>query len=224
MFRAVVFDRDGTIIDYSEMLYRFFSDIYIRQGMNPPPPREVFTPNFWREIAQGMKVGDIRIREVLNQAPRLYMEHARIYPGVIDTLRFLNEKGISLALVSGWVGTESTKKFLKEQNLIKYFQVILTCDDLGITDNQIDIFSQYLSYKGDLIKIALQNMDVISSEAIVVGDSPEDIRAGKSLGCTTIALMTAEARQREKELLQENPDLIIQSLPELIKEEFSLFK
>ena len=215
MIRAVVFDRDGTIIDYSGMLIAFIQDLYVRAGLEPPGKEDVFDSDFWSKVIKGMKVGEVKVREVINQAPRLYMEYSKVYPGVADALRTLDEKGILLALVSGWLGTESTRKFLEKIGLQKYFQVILTCDDLGIGEAKLDIFSQYLSYKETLIKMALQNMGVLATEAAIVGDSPEDVRAGKNLGCRTVAIMTPEALYREKQLLLEKPDLVIQSLLEL---------
>jgi phosphoglycolate phosphatase-like HAD superfamily hydrolase len=70
-----------------------------------------------------------------------------------------------------------------------------------------------------LIK-CLNSMNIIKDECVIVGDSPNDIKAGKSAGISTIAVLTG--LYTFEELSKEKPDFIMQSIIS-IKDMFSYF-
>jgi phosphoglycolate phosphatase-like HAD superfamily hydrolase len=218
----VLFDRDGTLLDYSEMFFQFMLDLYVKHEVESPDRATVLSLAFWQQIVNhDLHVGSCRVKDLVNDIPREYMRFGLLYEGVRDAILSLRKSGVRMAIVSGWVGSEQTRRFVAEQGLEDCFDSIFTCDDLphSVSDN---LSSGYLSAKTLLCSMALDRLASPRDRVIMVGDSPEDIQAGRHLNARTVAVLTGNGSRLLEEIRDRRPDWIIGSaaeVPEVVRAE-----
>lgn len=124
-----------------------------------------------------------------------------LYPGAVDTLRKLRERGFKIGIVTnnGRAGTELT---LKRYGLSGFFQAIVTRDDC----------EEMKPDGGPVLKI-LAEMQVHSREAFLVGDGVIDIMAARAAGVLAVAVPTGPFTSER--LLQAQPDYLLGSVNDI---------
>jgi len=122
------------------------------------------------------------------------------FPGIIDLLGQLKEKGIRIAMVTG-KGKHSTIITLKKFGLHDHFEHIETGSPEGPTKE-----------KG-IAAVLRQWPDLDKSSIVYVGDAPSDITASRKAGIPVVAAAWAPTAEHEK-LLANNPDNIFYTLSE----------
>jgi 4-nitrophenyl phosphatase len=69
-----------------------------------------------------------------------------------------------------------------------------------------------------LMELSLERLGTTKAETLIVGDRLEtDIAAGQSVGCPTALVLSGVSSLEEARLWQPNPDIIAESLSELVK-------
>jgi HAD superfamily hydrolase (TIGR01509 family) len=125
-------------------------------------------------------------------------EEVTLFPGAVDTLRKLKSQSLKLGLVTnnGRAGTNTT---LKRLHLEEIFDSVVTRDDCD-------------EMKPDSapIRRVLNELQVDSSEAILVGDGVMDIMAAKATGLVSVAVATGPF-PRER-ILRAEPDYFLESI------------
>jgi len=191
MFRAVIFDFDGTIVDSYEAHLESFrkalskfglavddEEIYRRFGK---PARqilfEVLPQQARSHIDELVKEKRIQFIETSRQV--------RVFDGVEETLRYLKEKGIATALATS-ADRPSVMRVLSRFGLEEYFDVILSAEDVKAAKPNPDIFIR-----------AAEGLNVGVQECLVVGDSAFDVMAAKEAGIKTVAIASNPFQMKE---------------------------
>jgi phosphoglycolate phosphatase-like HAD superfamily hydrolase len=187
-----VFDLDGTLVDsrvaVAEAVAAGVREVYNRHGidlspdsaaiekaMGLPPPVyfEAILPRKLHHLARQVQAA-CTDQEVLSLAEG----RGRLFDGVTETLSALGDRGIALALVSN-AQREYFRAAIRFLRLGKHFAHKQCIDEVP---------SSSASPKLALLFRALDVLEVDAAHAIMVGDRRSDVEAGKSLGCTTVAL------------------------------------
>lgn len=216
-FDAVLFDLDGTILDTRSAILKSFQFTLAHfTGEHKPP--EFFQRFMGIPLIEAMsqlipgkaeEACEVYVRHNLSIHP----EMVRGFPGAETTLAILKERGVQLAVVtskrraSALVGLELT-------GLSRFFDVMV-CH--GETANP--------KPHPEPILRAIELLGVSKGAVLMVGDSPWDIRAANSArkaledvsSCVSVksAAVTYGAYPREV-LEAENPDFVIDTLPEIL--------
>jgi HAD superfamily hydrolase (TIGR01549 family) len=141
-----------------------------------------------------------------------------IYPGVIDTLRWLRERGYRVGSVTNrGLGGEPFREELQHHGLLDLFEVLSISCEVG-----------YLKPHPRIFQHALDALAVGPEETVMVGDSLRaDVGSAKALGMTAVLKRnnTAEAekdpekdmgRPKEREPREPaKPDFVVDDLWEL---------
>ncbi|WP_017445903.1 phosphoglycolate phosphatase [Gayadomonas joobiniege] len=188
---TILFDLDGTLVDSAPDLANSVNATLIQLG------REPFTTSKIRNwVGNGAKVlieralsGQKTISTTLDpqladKALKLFLHHysehlavdSALYPGVAETLSALKNKGYKLALVTN-KPSAFISPLLKGLAIDDYFLANIGGDTLP----QKKPAPEPLLHAADLLKQAPQN-------CVMVGDSKNDILAGKAAGMLTVAV------------------------------------
>ena len=210
---AVIFDLDGTLVDSIELYYRDLREIFLRVGLPPVPKEEVL-----EVMRSGLSPWDVFIpkdmpnrKEFIDRClaidretwPTLYHEEARLFPGSRPTIKFLFQKGIKLGMVtSGWEENNEINHLLSKEGVVSYIDAIIMKPDTKRTKPA-----------PDPILLCLERIAVNPASAVYVGDTPNDIRAGKAAGTQTAAVLSGVGTHAILEVL--NPDWIIKGVDEV---------
>lgn len=143
----------------------------------------------------------------LERARSLFLEYytshltdnTYLYPDVLETLEYLREK--RKAVISNKMEV-LTRDLLKGLGVLDYFEVILGGDST----------ERKKPFPDPVLRV-LRALGINSRRALMVGDSPTDIEAGKRAGVFTCGV-TYGYRSKD-ELLKAGPDLLIDSFLEL---------
>ncbi len=180
---AVLFDLDGTLIDSIGLLLGSLH--YAFEGFDGTIP----TDEEW-VAGIGTPLGTqlapfARSPEELDHLMSRYRRFQRanhdslttLYPGALDTIKALHDAGHPMAIVTskGNVMMDITLAFT---GLAPYMQSTIGCDSCDL--HKPDPFP---------VNMALSELGYSASEAIFVGDSPHDIKAGNGAGVTTVAAL-----------------------------------
>jgi phosphoglycolate phosphatase len=184
MKSTIVFDFDGTIAD----TFTVVLDIFHRLERRTKPLTEEE-----QVLMRGAALMQVRLRSVIRAASRLdvpfwrlpflfavaqfllrrRMHEVQPYPGMPELIKQLAADGHTLFIVSS-NSSHNIKKFLKAQNLQKYFATVYG-----------DVRPQK---KAKMLKHIVGKKKQRAKKAWLVGDEDRDIRAGKSAGMTTVAV------------------------------------
>lgn len=126
----------------------------------------------------------------------------KAYPKVVEAVKTIKDKGYKLAVVTSRVN--NAKKNLTFTGLIDFMDTIVTGDDVV----------NFKPHPEPVLK-ALKHINIRPSEAIMIGDSHDDIMAGKNAGTMTIGI-THGFFSREF-LTKYNPDYLADNITEVVE-------
>ncbi len=185
--KAVFFDLDGVLVN-SEIMHQKMTEDFLKEEQIPIPPERFYlligshkSLNPWAQILEGldidMSANELRQRLRAYKEPRLanvnYREH--IFPEVKEVLQILKQNGIKIACASS-SNMDYIKRVLDSDDLRKWFDLIVTCDDFKKSKPKPDIYLYCQNY-----------FQLQADECLVVEDSEIGIQAGKSAGMKVIA-------------------------------------
>ena len=167
MNKAIIFDFDGTLVDSEITIYQCFQGItkhlaperidYAKNILIGPPLREtaseILGPNQQAKLDEFVKL-------FIEMHDEHAIENTQPYPGVIETLKKLSLKGISMAVATNKRYTP-TIKLINHFNWQDYFTYI-ECSD---SQNQI-------KNKDEMIQEILKNNNF--NKAFFIGDTVND--------------------------------------------------
>ena len=185
---AVLFDLDDTLIDSLEARVSALDNAFAGAGLRHLKADEFFHELRGRQLLdvlteleerEGQELGLVeRYRQAYwNRKPGLIS----MYPGIRPLLETLREREIKLGVVTqkwGSVELDGRRVGAVEELL-----------ELGIADlfSAIVGLEDVTRFKPDPepVEVALRRLSVAPQEAVMVGDSPADIEAGRAAGCLT---------------------------------------
>ncbi len=214
MIKAVIFDLDGTLVDFT-LDYKALRAEVLQFLAKHGFPRSVFSmkENFFRTLEKaeiymknnGAKEKDFqRIRKsVFSIANRYEMEAAHktnLVPGVLETLKALRGKGLKMALCTA-NDEKPTEYVLRRFRLTSFFDSVITRQSVkNVKPNPAHL------------EATLKALEVNPEEAVVVGDSVYDMQCAQGLGVTAIGITS---RTSSKELTRAGAAHLTSSFIEL---------
>ena len=206
MIKAVLFDLDGTLINTNELIIESFK-YTLKKHLNKELPREEIVRTFGEPLDDTMAKFDKENVDLLLRIYREYNEskHDTLstkFEGVEEGLKALQNMGIKLAIVTS-KRRPLAERGLKLINIYDYMEFVVTPEDT-------------LKHKplGDPAAKACELLGISPNEAIMVGDSHNDILCGRNAGCSTCLVKYSALSL--KELMEYKPDYVIDSIKDLV--------
>jgi len=212
MFKAIIFDWDGTLADSKKANVKSFKKVLAEVGciVDDEFIERRIGIGARRTIEEILKENSIMfddemienlIRKLINLQTNL-SGMVNLFEGVTDLLDKLHGR-IKIAL-STMNNRRTVNKQLSEKGIKKYFDIVVTADDVCKPKPDPEIFL-----------VTAMKLNVDPEDCIVVEDSIFGVKAAKAAGMKCIAV-TSGAYTRE-ELRNENPDMIVDSVVEIEK-------
>jgi phosphoglycolate phosphatase len=209
MFKNIIFDLDGTLVDSKRDIAAAQHWVLAQLGVHSYKPEELH-PLIGKPLAvtfSKLLPADLhkRILEAVelykNHYPPRALETTTLFPGVRETLETLTGRGIRLA-------TATTKLSAGTHRLLTHFGIAEHFAQIQGSDN--------IPFKPDpfIITKILEDQSWEKSDTLMVGDTDNDILAGKRAGIPTCGVTYGSLTKEQ--IQQLNPDMIIDSLPELL--------
>ncbi|MBO3839464.1 MAG: HAD family hydrolase [Candidatus Brockarchaeota archaeon] len=210
--KAVLFDLDGTLVDTMEAFHNMVNNI-LREFSIPErsfnenvklvgKPSRVIVETILRET--GLEIGSeefskIMFREwVYNYMPK----HGRLYPDSLKVLNELKNREYLLGVVSN-TSKEELPHYLNSFKIRGFFDVAISSGDV-----------ENPKPSPEPVLKAIRILNIRPFEAIMVGDRPEDVEAGRLAGTYTIAVFRGVRPRFELEVAK--PDFIVNELSEIL--------
>jgi len=155
-----------------------------------------------------------------------------LVPGAASGIRKLNDRGIATSVISNQSGV--ARGFLQEKDLVPIHAKLqqLLQDEGGATVDRIyycphhptagiapyNIVCDCRKPGVGMLQRGERELKVVLDQSFVVGDRIVDIQAGKSVGATTLLVLTGYGRQSVEECRVANivPDYVVPSLPQAV--------
>lgn len=208
----ILFDLDGTVIDQKttivrclNILLKKYNKSYSMDELKPligKPlkniiKRKVGSENLAKQLR--MKYREIYVKN--------YLEETKIYDGVKELLMELRKRKIKTGIITSKLG-DVARSFLKDLKINHLFDVVVGEGDAEMKPSPAPVIH------------ACKTLEEKPENCIMVGDSEDDIIAGKSAGAKTIAVLWEYKNKEELENL--NPDYVVESVEELRNTLFGL--
>jgi HAD superfamily hydrolase (TIGR01509 family) len=209
---GIFLDLDGTIIDSTDA-YLEAARISFNAIKKEPPGKQLLL-EIPRRIEQHLPINDLT-GENTKRFMQVYFEayysvtqtKTKLFPNTISTLEALSAKTKLALITMRHCSNNVIQKELDALGILKYFFYVVTALDTSKPKPSPEA----------LIR-CVEALDVEMCDCIIMGDSVNDVRAGKAAGARTVAVLSG--LYRREELAKECPDLIlrdISSLPEFIE-------
>jgi len=182
--RAVLFDLDGTLLDSAPDLAAAANAMLAELGMPPRDPTVIATyigkgiPRLVERTLTG-SLDAAADPALLAQALPIYEHHYAAesgrrsvpFPGVIEGLRALHAAGLPLACITN-KAERFTVDLLQRTGLDGFFAVVV-CGDT-VARKKPD---------PEPVLTACARLDVRPADALMIGDSANDVEAARAAGC-----------------------------------------
>jgi len=198
-------DLDGTILDVSHRIYLIYSDIM--GSINLATLSNLKRKKIPEKVIVGMtctnpkKITDYLKKRTSILEDQKYLLLDKLFPKTKLNLKKLRKEA-NLILLTKRKNISGLKKEIARLEIKELF------DDICITQNKTDTIRKHTFYK--------------YTESIIIGDTEEDIVAGKELNLVTVALLTGI---RDRSFLQKmHPNYLFKTLEDVAKSIKSILK
>lgn len=197
MLKAVIFDMDGTICDSFPLMIRA-----LREAVEPIVGHPVSDEDFMEALGPNERgiitnmLGN-RYEAAARRYDMLYEGYlpqmcGKPFDGIHEIFRYLKEKGVKTALVTGKNKT-SCDMTLRQFGMEAAFDAVEYGSPVG-------------SRKKEAIGIVLEKFGIRPEEAIYLGDAPSDITYSHELGLSAAAALWAPSTDKA-ETMAAGPDV-----------------
>lgn len=186
IFKAVLFDLDGTLLNRDKSVELFINKQYERlYELLSHIPKEQYISRFieldnhgyvWKDKVYQQLISEFNIpfvtwEELLQDYVQQFKHHCVGFPHIHKMLEELKNNKIALGMITNGYGQFQMDN-IKALDIEKYFDVILVSEWEGIKKPNPQIFMN-----------ALEQLNVEPSESVFIGDHPEnDVKAAQNVG------------------------------------------
>ena len=186
MFKAVLFDLDGTLLNRDKSVVLFINQQYERLNrILSHIPKAQYVSRFieldnrgyvWKDKVYQQLISEFNIpsvtwEELLQDYIDNFKYHCVGFPHLREMLEELKNNKIALGMITNGYGQFQMDN-IKALDIEKYFDVILVSEWEGIKKPNPQIFMN-----------ALEKLNVEPSESVFIGDHPEnDVKGAQNVG------------------------------------------
>lgn len=210
MYKAIVWDLDGTVLDTLYDLWASVNAALAAHGMPPRTQAEIrsflgygMQNLLSRSVPEG--TSEETLAEVLETYVPYYKahmeDHTAPYPGILSLLDTLGKKGVKLAIVSNKAHIHT--KGLAKKHFGKRMTAVVGAKE-GVPAKPAP----------DAVLAVLREMGVDPAEAAYVGDTEVDVATGKNAGMDVFAV--SWGFRSEEELRAAGADRVYTTADELL--------
>jgi phosphoglycolate phosphatase len=210
--KCIFFDLDGTIVDSREAYYEAAQTAF--QAMGQKPLEKEASLEIPRRLEKKQPINDL----IKGDTPRFLQIYLKAYydittektkplPNISAVLELLSAKAKLALITMRCVPKESIIKELELFGIAKYFAYVVTALDTNKPKPS-----------PEALLACVNVLNVQMCDCVIVGDSVNDIKAGKAAGAKTVAVLSGIFSRED--VAKENPDLIIKDatmLPSFIE-------
>jgi HAD superfamily hydrolase (TIGR01509 family) len=209
MFDAVIFDWDGTLADTKRVVVDSFQKVLKEIGCKVSDEFiarliGIGTKNTFKEALKTVNItlDDETLDELVKKKIKIQIElteNVNLFEGAVDLLNSLhNRVKIALATMSN---REVVNKLLSEKRVRKYFEVIITADEILQPKPNPEVFLE-----------CAKKLKCLPEKCVVIEDSVFGVKAAKKAKMKCIAIPSGT--YSIEELGDQKPDLIVNSINE----------
>ncbi len=187
LFRQVIFDLDGTLIDHFEAIHEAYRFAQNRLGLAPASLDKVRrTVGGSVPVTMRRLVGAEAAQETIDEALELFdqrfgeimLERVSVLPGVPGVLERLREEDMPMAVFTNKKGAHA-RAVLAHLGLDGFFGAVVGAGDTAYRKPEPEFTDHILEVTGSP-----------PAETLLIGDSPFDVEAGKVRGLPVAAVAT----------------------------------
>jgi len=205
--KHVCFDLDGTIIDSYSTIYKTTLKTLQILNISQSLSEDEFYKRIGHHFIDIFREMNIPMKD-FDEFIGIYKEHyfdfideSKIFPGVVDTLEFLNKKNIYVSLLTTKSQSQADN-IIDHFNLRKYFTFVMGRRD-GIANKP----------SGEPLQFICSEINTKPNNTLMVGDTELDVQCGKNAGSGTCAALYGYRTREYMEL--ESPNYLITKISEL---------
>ena len=209
MITCLLFDFDGTLFDTVEGITKSVQYAVNKLGLNPeleslrcfagPPLVDMFMEHFgfdWDTAVQA--TADFRERY-----KPIGLYECRVFPGIPEILARLRDAGYQLGVATSKPQVLAGE-LLEREGMLSLFDVLVGSSPDRNNDS-----------KADVLRRAMEALDVSASETVLIGDTKYDVLGAKQCGVPCIGVGWGYAAEGELEAA--GADWIVPDIPALEK-------
>lgn len=203
MYRAILFDLDGTLTASAEGITKSVQYALLKLGIDEPDLQKLegfIGPPLLDQFMNAYGMDEMTARQAVVYYRERYEEKGiyenEVYPGVRELLKALKAQGYQLGVASS-KPVFYVKQILERFGLTGFFSVI--------EGSQMD---GRRTSKGEVIQEALKNlkMENCREQTVMVGDRKHDVQGAREAGIDCVAVSYGYGSVQE--LQQANPVMI----------------
>jgi len=205
VIRAALFDWDGTLADTAEATFRCYVRMFADFGIAFDRDAFVrsYSPN-WYQTFRTLGIPEHRWPEADDAWLLEYAaERVDLIDGARDLIHNLDERGVAVGIVTS--GTrDRVKRELEAHGLAPRVRECVFGSDVAEKKPHPAALS-----------LCIDRLSIAASEAVYVGDSPEDMLMARAAGVYSIAVPGGYPNRNA--LLASKPDAVVTSLSDVAK-------
>ena len=179
MINTVLFDFDGTLVNTNDVIIASWQHTYMYY-LGREESLEKITACFGEPLLLTMEreFPEVDPRESAEVYRNFQKENAdelvKIFPGIKELLESLKTDGFRMGVVTSRT-RESAQRYMDMFGIGDYFEEMVSCDDTDIHKPN-----------PEPILLCLKKMGITAEEALMVGDSPFDIKCANNAGVKSV--------------------------------------
>jgi pyrophosphatase PpaX len=206
---TVLFDFDGTVMDTNRVIINSWQHTFRTLTGAERPEADIIAT--FGEILHD-SVARFFPNVPVEEAVEVYRSYHRanfgpmisVFPGMKELIEELKARGYTLAIVTSRLPA-TTAEGLEKYGLSDYFDLVVTCDDCK-------------RFKPDPepVLIALEKLGKKPEEALMVGDTRNDIECARGAGVKSVLVGWAIAVPEDERVGAGAPDYLIEKANDLL--------